>query len=149
MVCFVTESIKCILMYRTNVPSSFQHNSEAGGQQGLPTLSIFSSFYILENKRTAKLQNLIYTQFIWFYFLSLLASSILFTPSTCVSHSLLHYIIILIFNYRGDGYLIVYIHRCLNLMRKQVLENSKSHHDIKQTQTETSWLSFLLHIFLK
>lgn len=78
MVCFVTESIKCILMYRTNVPSSFQHNSEAGGQQGLPTLSIFSSFYILENKRTAKLQNLIYTQFILFYFLSLLASSILF-----------------------------------------------------------------------
>lgn len=82
MVCFVTESIKCILMYRTNVPSSFQHNSEAGGQQGLPTPSIFSSSYILENKRTAKLQNLIYTVYIVLFPVtaSLINSSLLPLP---------------------------------------------------------------------
>jgi len=63
MACFLKESIKCTLMYKRNAPSSFQQNSEAGGQQELLTPSIFSLFLYLRQTNlthTAKLQ-ILYT----------------------------------------------------------------------------------------
>lgn len=47
MVCFVTESIKCTLMYERDALSSFQHKQEAGGQQELLIPSIFFLFLYL------------------------------------------------------------------------------------------------------
>lgn len=113
MVCFVTESIKCTLMYKKNAPSSFQHNSEAGGQQELLTPSIFFLFlYLRETNltRTAKLQ-ILHTVYIALF--PVTASLIISLPLPLLIYhtDLLHHVIILIFSSRGDSCRLVYIHR--------------------------------------
>lgn len=113
MVCFVTENIKCTLIHKRNALSSFQHNSEAGGQQKLLTPSIFSLFlYLRETSltRIAKLQTL-HTLYIALF--PVTASLIISVPLPLLIYhtDLLHHVIILIFSSRADSCRLVYIQR--------------------------------------
>lgn len=113
MVWFVSESIKCTLMYKRNAPSSFQHNSEPGGKKELLTSSIFLLFLYLRETNltcTAKFQ-IVHSVYIVLFPVS--ASLIISLPLPLLIYhtDLLRHVIILIFGSRGDSCRLVNIHR--------------------------------------